>query len=74
MTTSTSHTDPVAAPAARQAEMLREGAISAADLLQRHLGRIEKLEPRLNAFTRVRTEAAKAEAAAAQERLDAGER
>jgi amidase len=74
MTTSTSDTETIAATATRQAELLREGAISAPALLECHLARIDELEPRINAFTRVRTDAARAEAAAAQERLDAGER
>jgi len=66
--------DPVTAPATRQAEMLREGAVRAPELLERHLARIDVYEPRINAFTRVRTDAARDEAAAAQQRLDAGDR
>ncbi|MGG7378587.1 amidase family protein, partial [Escherichia coli] len=42
------------------------------ELLDVCLERIQRLNPRLNAFRTVRTDAARAEAAAAQKRLDAG--
>src|SRR3954454_8917682 len=74
MPTSATRSDLIAASATRQAELLHEGAVSAAELLELHLGRVKDLEPRINAFTRVREDAARAEAAAAQERLGAGER
>ncbi len=62
------------AGAAEQARMLAAGAITAPDLLELHLARIERLEPELNAFRVVLAESARAEAVEAQRRLDAGER
>ncbi|MCW3039626.1 MAG: amidase [Solirubrobacterales bacterium] len=62
------------AGAAEQARMLAAGAITAPELLELYLDRIDRLDPQLNAFRVVLRESARAEAAAAQERLDAGER
>ena len=53
---------------------MRERKLSAPELLELYLERIERLDPRLNAFTRVLADSARAEASAAQRRLDAGER
>jgi amidase len=58
---------------AAQAESLRAGEVSAQELLDVCLERIQRLDPRLNAVRTVRADAARAEAAAAQKRLDAGE-
>lgn len=57
-----------------QAQALRDGTVSAADLLDAVLQRIERVNPRVNAFRVVFTESARAAAADAQRRLDAGER
>jgi amidase len=67
-------TEIVFAGAAEQARMLAAGAVTAPDLLELHLERIARLEPQLNAFRVVLTDSARAEAAEAQRRLDAGER
>ena len=61
------------AGAAEQARLLRAGAISAPELLERHLDRIERLDRALNAFRTVLAASARAEARAAQARLDAGD-
>jgi amidase len=58
---------------ARQGELLRAGVITPRQLVECYLERIERLNPRLNAFVSVRAEAALAEADAALARLDAGE-
>ncbi len=58
----------------RQAEMLADGEISSAGLLDAALARIERLQPELGAFRVVRGEAARAEADDADRRLAAGER
>jgi amidase len=57
----------------RQAELLRAGELSAPDLLERCLDRIERLDGDLNAFRVVRAQRAREEARAAQERLSAGD-
>jgi amidase len=67
-------TEIVFAGAAEQSRMLNAGAITAPALLELHLDRIARLDPVLNAFRIVLTDRARAEAAAAQDRLDAGER
>lgn len=54
--------------------MLAAGATTAPDLLELHLERIARLDPQLNAFRVVLAGSARAEAEAAQVRLDAGER
>jgi amidase len=61
------------AGAAEQARLLRAGAISAPALLELHLERIARLDPKLNAFRVVLADSARAVARAAQERLDASE-
>ncbi|NKE63328.1 transporter, partial [Lentzea sp. PSKA42] len=61
------------AGAARQAHAVRSGEVSARDLVAEHLGRIERVEPQLNAFRLVFAEKAMAEAERADERAAAGE-
>jgi amidase len=58
---------------ARLSELLREGEVTPRELVELYLARIERLDPKLNAFVSVRPEAALAEADAALERLRAGE-
>jgi amidase len=62
------------AGAARQARLLAAGDISAPALLELYLERIRRLDPALNSYRVVLADSARAEAAAAQRRLDAGER
>jgi amidase len=57
----------------RQAELLRAGEISASELTELCLARIEELNPRVNAFRVVLADKAMAEAERAQQRLDARE-
>jgi amidase len=59
--------------AVRQAEMVRAGEISALELVQLHLDRIARLDPKLNSFRVVLAERAMLEAEQAQARLKAGE-
>jgi amidase len=59
--------------AARQIELLRERHISAPELVALYLDRIERLDPRLNAFRVVLGEQALAEAERAQARIDAAD-
>jgi amidase len=66
-------TDLAFAGIARQAELVREGAVSPTELLDLYLGRIERLDPQLNAFRVLFAERARAEAAQAEARLKAGE-
>ncbi|MBX5469157.1 MAG: amidase [Thermoleophilaceae bacterium] len=61
------------AGAARQLELLRAGEVSCRELVEAHLSRIERLDPRLNAFRVVFAERALAEAEQAQARLRAGD-
>ena len=61
------------AGAARQAEMLRAGEVSATELVQLSLDRIARLNPELNAFRKVFAEKALLEAEQAEARLKAGE-
>ncbi len=58
---------------ARQSELLRAGEISSVELVDTCLERIERLNPRLNAFTDIFAEQARAAAHAADERLAAGD-
>ncbi len=58
---------------ARLGELLRARELTPRELLELYLARIERLNPRLNAFVSVRAEAALAEADAALARLTAGE-
>jgi len=48
------------------AERIREKKLSPVELLEAHLGRIEKLNPKLNAFVQVDTEGARRQARAAE--------
>jgi amidase len=61
------------AGAARQAEMVRAGEISPTELVRLSLGRIERLDPRLNSFRKVFAEKALLEAEQAEARLKAGD-
>lgn len=60
--------------ATQQARLLATGVITAPALLQIYLERIARLDPQLRSCRVVLTDTARAEADAAQERLDAGER
>lgn len=60
--------------AAHQAHLLRGGTITAPALLELYLDRIRRLDPQLRAYRVVLVDTARADAAAAQERLQAGER
>ena len=62
------------AGAARQAELVRRGDVSARELVELALGRIERLDPQLNAFGAVYAERALMEATQADARARAGER
>ena len=62
------------AGAAEQARLLADGAITAPALLDTYLDRINRLNPVLRAYRVVLEDSARAEAADAQRRLDAGER
>jgi amidase len=62
------------AGAAEQARLLAAGTITAPALLEVYLERIARLEPQLRCYRVVLADTARAEAAAAQQRLDAGER
>ena len=53
---------------ARQAELIRAGEVSSRELVELYLERIERLGPKVNAFTEVLAERALAEADAADER------
>jgi amidase len=57
---------------AHQAELVRAGDLSPVELVELHLRRIERLEPRLNAFRVVFAERALAEARQAEGRRGAG--
>lgn len=59
---------------AEQARALAEGQVTSTALVRRSLERIEATQSSVNAFRRVRAEAAMAEAAEADRRLAAGER
>lgn len=61
-------------PLAEQARRLAAAELSPVELLEITLARIEASQPTLNAFRRLRPEAARAEAAEAERRLAAGER
>ena len=58
---------------ARQAEMVRTGELSPRELVRLYLERIERLDPKLNAFRTVRAEPALAEADEAERRRASGE-
>ncbi len=55
------------------AAMVRDRTLSAAAVTEHALGRIEVLNPQLNAFVALDAESARSQAAAIDERLDAGE-
>ena len=57
----------------RLGELLRAGEVAPRELVELYLGRIERLDSRLNAFVSVRAEGALAEADAALRRLRAGD-
>src|SRR3954471_6672566 len=57
-----------------QARQVRDGELSARDLVEQTLERIERLDPRINAFRCVLADSARTDADAAQARLDQGER
>lgn len=61
------------AGAARQAEMVRRGEVSATELVGLYLDRIRRLDPQLNAFRVVLEEQAMLEAEQAEARVRAGE-
>jgi amidase len=67
-------TDLAFAGAAEQARMLAGGAITAPALLERYLERIARFDPEVRSYRVVMAASARREAAAAQERLNAGER
>ena len=62
------------AGAAQQARMLADGTITAPALLEVYLDRIARLDPELRSYRVVLADSAREQAAAAQARLDAGER
>ncbi|HWB68370.1 MAG TPA: amidase [Solirubrobacterales bacterium] len=66
-------TDLAFAGAARQAEMVRAGEVTPTELVRLYLGRIERLNPELNAFRKVFAEKALLEAEQAEARIKAGE-
>lgn len=61
------------AGAARQAEMVRAGEVSATELVGLYLDRIQRLDPELNSFRKVFAERAMLEAEQAEARVRAGE-
>jgi amidase len=58
---------------ARQAALLRDGEVTSSRLVDLYLGRIERINPRLNAFTDVFVDRARDAAAEADKRIAAGE-
>jgi amidase len=58
---------------ARQAELIRDRAVSARELTDLYLERIERLDPELNCFAKVLPERARADADDADRRVAAGE-
>src|SRR6478735_3050876 len=62
------------AGAAQQARMLAAGTITAPALLEVYLDRIARIDPELRAYRVVLADSAREQAAAAQMRLNAGER
>jgi amidase len=61
------------AGAARQAEMVRAKEVSPTELVELYLERIERIDPKLNAYRVVLSDQARAEAKRAEERLAAGD-
>lgn len=62
------------AGAAEQARMLAAGTVTAPGLVELYLDRIARIDPELRCYRTVLAESARAQAQAAQDRLDAGER
>ncbi|BBX45768.1 amidase [Mycobacterium cookii] len=62
------------AGAAEQARLLAAGTVTAPALLDLYLDRIARLDPQLRSYRTVLTQTARQEAAAAQHRIDTGER
>ncbi len=60
------------AGAAKQAEMVRKGEVSATELVGFYLDRIQRLDPELNSFRKVFAERAMLEAEQAEARVRAG--
>src|SRR5690348_17177922 len=60
-------------PASRMAELVRCGQISPVELVQAHVARIERLNPKLNAFIELRAHSALADAQAAEEAVQHGD-
>jgi amidase len=58
---------------AEQARLVRAREVSSRDLVELSLGRIERLDPRLNAFRCILAESARADADRADARIEAGE-
>lgn len=67
-------TDLAFAGIARQAKLLREGEISSRELVDLYLERIERINPKLNAFTDVFAERARTAAGAADQLLTGADR
>jgi len=67
------YSDPAFLPAARLAEHLRDGSLTARRVTELYLERSDRLNPALRAYRTVRREAALAEADAADARLRAGD-
>jgi amidase len=61
------------AGAARQAELVRSGEVSPRELVDLYLERIERIDPKLNAFRIVLAERARAEAEEAERRRSSGD-
>lgn len=60
-------------PAREQAAMIRRGDVSPSELVETYLERIERIDPRLDAYLTVAADAARDAARAAEERLAAGD-
>ena len=58
---------------ARLGELVRAGVLTPRELVELYLSRIERLNPRVNAFVSIRSDQALAEADAALTRVRAGE-
>ncbi|WP_322510870.1 amidase [Chloroflexus sp.] len=67
------HTDLCLQPATAIARLIRQRAISAREVLEAHLARIEALNPLVNAIVTLDVEGARARASAIDEALDRGE-
>jgi amidase len=68
------HRDLAYAGAAEQARLLAAGSVTAPALLDVYLDRIARLDPELRSYRVVLADSARREAAAAQDRLNAGDR